>query len=312
LSTATRERFARLVRHSDADLAEVALLVCAEVEPDLDVEVELLRLDALADQMLAAGFRPGAPLDNAHALAGYLGGELGFQGDVVDYHDPGNALVTRVLDRRRGLPITLAIVYIAIARRIGVRAYGVNAPGHFLVGIGGPVRRPGFGSRHPAAGADLPPGTSGTPGTPGTEPPWTPSTPPSGPVVLDAFAGGTVLGMDEVEARVHDATSGLAQVGPEVLDPTPVPTVTRRLLNNLTRDFMREGDIQDAIWTVELKRLLPDSGQGDTRTLAEMLVQVGRYRRAAEVLEDWLDTHPDDEETVDLTVLAARARAKMN
>jgi regulator of sirC expression with transglutaminase-like and TPR domain len=274
-SSPSRERLARIVRERDCDLAEAALLCCVEVEPDLDVHAELLRLDALADRLRAGGFRPGAPPDDARALAAYLAGELGFTGDHETYHDPGNGLLTRVLDRRRGLPITLAIVYVAVGTRVGVRAFGINAPGHFLVGVGaGP--------------------TGGT------------------PVVLDPFHGGAVVSEDEIDERVRQATAGLSRFTPDLLRPPPAHLVVRRLLNNLTRDFLSEGDAEDALWTVELKRLLPDSGGEDARLAAELLVQLGRYRTAAETLEAYVDQAPGGEDVDELARLAMRARAKMN
>ena len=72
----------------------------------------------------------GARVD---ALNRYLFNELGFSGNRDQYEDPRNSCLNEVLDRRTGIPITLALVYIEVARRAGVRAEGVNFPGHFLV-----------------------------------------------------------------------------------------------------------------------------------------------------------------------------------
>lgn len=272
MSLWTRQRFAELGRRPSCDLAEAALLCCAEVEPDVDIDAELLRLDAYADQLLTTGFRPGDAHANAHALGRFLGDDLGFTGDVADYHDPQNGLLTRVLDRRRGLPITLAIVYEAVARRAGIRAFGVNAPGHFLLAVQGHDER-------------------------------------RAPAILDPFHGGEVLDEAGADARVQRATQGLGRFTRTLLRPSPPAVVLRRLLNNLTRDFLHRGDAEDALWTVELKRLLPDTGEEDLRAVSELLIQLGRYLEAAELIEDEVGRGDVDD---GLVHLAIRARAKMN
>src|SRR5690554_1242977 len=82
MSAASRERLVRLVRRHDADLAEAALLCCVEVEPDLDVDAALLRLDALADGLRTRRLPLDPPELAVRSLAGYLGEEHGFGGDV--------------------------------------------------------------------------------------------------------------------------------------------------------------------------------------------------------------------------------------
>jgi regulator of sirC expression with transglutaminase-like and TPR domain len=288
MTTESRRRLARIVQDPRCDLAEAALLCCVEVEPDLDVERELLRLDALADQLRADGFRPGSPRHNAATLTTHLARDHGFSGNAVEHHDPRNGLLTVVLDRKRGLPITLAIVYVAIGRRLGLRVFGINAPGHFLVGVGTAE------GRHPASAPPAPEGTRDV-------------------VVLDPFHGGAILRPADIDERIRRATAGLAGYEPEVVRPTPPAAVVRRLLNNLTRDFLAVGDAEDALWTVELKRIIPGSGPDDVETLAELLVKIGRYRHAAETIEAYLsEGAPPHIELEDLEKLAVRARAKMN
>lgn len=277
----SRLRFARVARAPNADLAEAALACCVEAEPDLDVDAELLRLDALADRLRTEGFTPGSAVENARTLSRYLAGDLGFAGDTNCYHDPRNGLLTHVLDRRRGLPITLSIVYIAIAERLDIPTFGVNAPGHFLVAVGASGLPTTGASRHPAADIE----------------------------VIDPFHRGAILSESDVTELVRRSTSGLGQFDPEMLRPPPPVTIVRRLLNNLTRDFLGQGDVENAVWTLELRRLLPDSGEDDVRALAELLVQIGRYRQAAESIEEYLGEAVG---AVDLGRVAVRARAKMN
>jgi regulator of sirC expression with transglutaminase-like and TPR domain len=72
-------------------------------------------------------------LGRVELLAGFLSGEVGLRGNAVDYYDPRNSYLNEVIDRRRGIPISLAVVYLAVGRRLGQPVSGLNAPGHFLV-----------------------------------------------------------------------------------------------------------------------------------------------------------------------------------
>jgi regulator of sirC expression with transglutaminase-like and TPR domain len=120
VSAATRERLAALLAGGPLDLAEANLLISAEATPDVDAAGCLDRIDALA----ARAEREG--------VAALLRGE-GFRGDADGYDDPRNSFLDQVLERRRGLPIALATLTLAVARRAGVPMEGIGLPGHFVV-----------------------------------------------------------------------------------------------------------------------------------------------------------------------------------
>lgn len=105
-------------------LDEAALLISACANPELDVASELHRLDDLA------GSIDGAGVDGVCRL---LFDDLGLQGDRQHYDDPANSYLDRVLDRRRGIPISLSVLLIEVARRRGIHLEAVGMPGHFLV-----------------------------------------------------------------------------------------------------------------------------------------------------------------------------------
>ena len=118
-------RFAALTARPGGDwpLDEALLLVAAHAQPDLDVEAELARLDALAD---------GVPDRSFDGVRLHLFDELGFAGDRATYHDPRNSFLPDVLDRRLGIPISLAILAMEVGRRCGVGIVGIGLPGHFV------------------------------------------------------------------------------------------------------------------------------------------------------------------------------------
>ncbi|MFF9057727.1 tetratricopeptide repeat protein [Streptomyces sp. NPDC014882] len=131
-----RRRFAEEARSERPDLSLLCLLVGAAADRTLDeagMDGAQVDLDALAGRV---PFRPGGPLAWAAALRELLGERLGFGGSAADYERLESSLLHRVLERRRGLPILLSVVWIEVARRAGAPVYGVALPGHFVVGFG--------------------------------------------------------------------------------------------------------------------------------------------------------------------------------
>lgn len=120
MSATTRRRLVALLGEPEPDLAELNLLVSAEARPELDLDAELGRIDALAE----AARRDGV----VAALRG-----SGVRGDSGSYDDPRNSFLDQVLERRRGLPIALATLTLAVAARVGVPLAGIGLPGHFVV-----------------------------------------------------------------------------------------------------------------------------------------------------------------------------------
>lgn len=116
------------------DLAALALSQLDHPGTDIAPYTQLL-ID-IGSRLQAVCADAESPADQAAALAAVLHGEFGFKGDVETYDAPLNGDMIRVLDRRRGLPVSLSILYVAAARRVGWTAQPLNTPGHVLVRIG--------------------------------------------------------------------------------------------------------------------------------------------------------------------------------
>ncbi len=114
------------------DVAEAALLIAQEEYPRLDVAAYLARLDALAQGASAVMEDRMAPAEHVARLNRFLFADCGFSGNHDSYYDPRNSFLNEVIDRRMGIPITLSIVYCAVAQRLGLPVHGVAFPGHFL------------------------------------------------------------------------------------------------------------------------------------------------------------------------------------
>lgn len=119
-------RFAALVSRQDRPLPvdEALLLIAAAADAGVDVASEQARLDELA---------AGVEEPTVDALCAHLFGTLGFAGDREDYYDARNSLLPAVLDRRLGIPLSLAVVTMEVGRRCGVAVEGIGMPGHYLV-----------------------------------------------------------------------------------------------------------------------------------------------------------------------------------
>ncbi|MEZ5180553.1 MAG: transglutaminase-like domain-containing protein [Acidimicrobiales bacterium] len=127
-----RERFAELVVAPRPSLGEGCLLIASHLGHPMSVDEGLDRLDALAaGALVASGGEAPVPLED---VVEHLFATVGFRGDRASYGDVRNSLLPEVLQRRRGIPITLSVVLLEVAGRLGAPAVGVGMPGHFLVG----------------------------------------------------------------------------------------------------------------------------------------------------------------------------------
>lgn len=130
-----RARFRSLVSRPEGslNLAEAALLMAKEEYPRLDVESYLRVLDSFADEIksrLPTNLDPRAIVAQ---LDRYLFDVQGFKGNSENYYDPRNSFLNEVMDRKLGIPITLSVVYMEVAWRLGLAVQGLSFPGHFLV-----------------------------------------------------------------------------------------------------------------------------------------------------------------------------------
>ena len=125
------DAFAELACVPDPPVEELALGLAAEFGA-VDAGPALARISELAEEVARElGLDGRAPVA---ALGAVIGRRHGFTGDTRDYDHPDNSMLPAVIERRRGLPITLSVLYVAVARRAGVPLQGVGLPGHFVVG----------------------------------------------------------------------------------------------------------------------------------------------------------------------------------
>ncbi len=129
-----RQFFQKEIHQPDEqiDLAKAALYIAQEEYPNLDTDEYLNALDTMAAEVERIPTQK-YPLRIIQGINQYLYDDLGFTGNTTDYYDPRNSFLNDVIDRRTGIPITLSLVYLEVARRIGFPMVGVGMPGHFLI-----------------------------------------------------------------------------------------------------------------------------------------------------------------------------------
>ena len=133
-----RHNFVRSVsRPADQiNLALSCLFIAAENDPDLDVPLYMGRISEITERIRQKVQNRYSFFDSLYSLNELLFDDLGFRGNVGNYYDIRNSLLNQVLDRKLGIPITLAVLYMEVGRRVGVPLTGVNMSGHFLLSAG--------------------------------------------------------------------------------------------------------------------------------------------------------------------------------
>lgn len=126
--------FAALVRDDQGfPLLEATAAVAMDEYPELDIQQLLGQVDQMAQRLQRRLPADAGPLERLRRLNQFFFGDLAFGGNVNHYYDPDNSYLNQVLERRRGIPITLGVLWLELAQGLGLPAQGVNFPGHFLV-----------------------------------------------------------------------------------------------------------------------------------------------------------------------------------
>jgi regulator of sirC expression with transglutaminase-like and TPR domain len=207
------EQFSVEIDRSDReiDLAKAALYICQIEYPDLDIARYLNILYEMATEVAKRLPETHYPLKTIQTINQYLYTELNFHGNETDYYNPVNSFLNDVLDRRTGIPITLAVVYLEIAKKIDFPMVGIGMPGHFLI-------RPNFKD----AG-----------------------------IFVDAFNGGEVLFAEDCRQKlIHIYQQDIPFLPPELLQPVTNRQILLRILNNLQANYLNQVDF-DRAYTIK-------------------------------------------------------------
>lgn len=232
----------------DVELVDILVELAADADPAADAAACRRELARLAD-----GCRQAAPRELASgslrqrllAISRQLFVVEGFRGDRQTYYRAVNSYLPEVLRRRQGLPITLGLVYLLVARELGLEMFGCNSPGHFVVGA---------------------------------------ALPDEGPWYVDAFGGGEVLSLADCLARLRELVGAGQDVSRATLVPASVATIVARMLRNLKQAHCLAEDWPALARVAErLVALAPTVAE--VRDLALCYLRLGRPRQSLSLLE---------------------------
>ncbi len=208
----------------------------------------------------------------AEALAGLIAGRYGYAGDAETYDDPANANLIRVIERRRGLPVALGIIWLHAARAAGWGAHGVDFPAHFLIALEGK----------------------------GTQ------------AVIDVFAGGVTLDARDLRVLLKRVEGEKAELRPGLLQPMNARRVLLRLQNNIMTRRLQAGDLAGALTcTEDMLRIAPDQAEL-WRQAAVMNQRLDRVSAALRCFERFLLLVPEGDAASRIRGAIDELRTRLN
>lgn len=259
----------------ELEMDRAALLIAAEEYPQLDVELYLAQLDSFAETARMRDDVFADPLIRIMRLGNLLFEELGFRGNTENYFDARNSFLNDVIDRRTGIPITLSVIMIEVARRIGLQLFGVGMPGHFLVKFADDEQE----------------------------------------IFIDPFHGGRILNEEscrEMIARMYD---GKLMFRPSFLQASGKRQILSRMLQNLKGIYAGAKDHHKTLGTIERILLINPDSAVEIRDRGMIHFATGRYVQARTDLEDYLRRVPlaeDEKEIKELLAQLHQRQAQLN
>ncbi len=257
--------FADLVEVSREDhlisLAETALTIARLEYPELAPGPYLARLESMASRVRSRLRTRPTTSEMTTLLSRVLFEEEGLRGNRDDYYDPRNSFLNDVLDRKLGIPITLSVVYMEVARRVGFATAGVGMPGHFLLKH--------YDNR-------------------------------SGEIFIDPFNRGCVLARDECEQRLIEISGGQLEMRQEFLRPITHRLILTRMLNNLREIYFTRQNFGKALNVIELLLAIPPRSPELLRERALARLNLDQYLGAAQDLGTYLKLQPEAPDAEDV------------
>jgi regulator of sirC expression with transglutaminase-like and TPR domain len=234
-------------------LLQGAIAISMHQMEDVDAAAVDATLQGYVDTVRSRvrGRQPQALLAHLHE---FLFEEQGFRGNTEDYYNPANSYLPAVIETKRGLPITLSLLYKIVAERLGLRSWGIGLPGHFLVGL------------------ELDGAT----------------------VLIDPFAQGRLITPGEAHERLQEMFGPEVQWSAELLRPASNRHWLTRILQNLLNVFGSTNRFADVAAVLEMEMLLWPDQNHLQRDLGLVLARCGLSQPASTWLDRYLQTNPDD------------------
>ena len=253
---------------SSVSLSRIALEIASDAYPNLDIERHLSRLASLTERV-----RVRCPSDaKPRVILGHVNWVLfieeGFRGNDAEYDDPRNSYLNDVLDRKTGIPISLSVLYAAVAEPLGVSLVGVNLPAHYVLRL---------------ETADP-------------------------PLFVDAYHSGAFLDREACERQVSTVVGRPIRLSDAQFAPCSASTIVERMLRNLKAIYVRSDDYVSALPVARRLAALDPNNVDDQRDWGLLAYKSGRPGEAVEPLARYREARADaeDAEVVHQLLRAAR------
>lgn len=254
------------------DIGEAALLLASLDRPQVGLERYRLHLGDLARAVERAAGGNSSTAAQLKALTGVIHGGEGYMGDNETYDDLQNANLIRVIDRRKGLPVALGILYLHAARAQGWKADGLAFPGHFLIALShGPER-----------------------------------------IILDPFAGCAIPGATGLRALIKTVSGPKAELTPACYAVLDDRHVLMRLLNNVRTRLTARGKFSQAVAVIERMLLIVPEEVVLHRDLGVLHAEAGNLKAAVSELSTFVNRTDDEEARHIAAALAQKIASRIN
>lgn len=244
-----------MTRAPDVDLTTAALELARDAYPLLDFDSVHGWIDDVADELVRSINLADSEEEALSLLRNSLAGTHELNGSREAYETPDGSFLNRIIESRRGIPIGLSVLYIAVAQKVGLNLQGVSAPGHFL-------------TRYESL---------------------------DGPLFVDPFCSGNILSYEEAVCRVQKMTMLSSDQAEEALEPVEPRPIILRMLNNLKALYARLGKWTAAWVVQHRIACLCPSAYSEKRDLALISLRANRTGQAIDLLESCLPSCPCDE-----------------
>lgn len=234
------------------DLGRAALAIALSDYPNLDIAAYLARIDQLAVEVVHRGAAGGDVYQSIAALNYVLFQHHGFRGNRDDYYDPKNSYLNEVIERKIGIPITLSLLYMEVAQRVGLALDGVGFPGHFLVRC---INK-------------------------------------DAEIVIDPFDNGEIKSREELGRMLEGLYGRAIGLRPEFLKPASKTEILRRMLGNLKAIFLRANDLVKLLAVLDRLIILAPAAVEEIRDRGSVYLRLECYPQARADFETYLRLAP--------------------
>lgn len=253
------------------DLARIALEIAADAYPSLDIEAYLARIAALAERVRPRCRRGASTRDILGQINWVLFVEEELRGNEDEYHDPRNSYLNEVLDRRLGIPISLSVLYRAVAEPLGLSVAGANLPAHFMLRVDDADQT------------------------------W----------FVDPFRSGTVMSREACRRRLSEILQQPVDLTDETAAPCPIAAVVSRMLRNLKAIHLRAEDLPSLLPVQRRLAALNPTDADEVRDLGVLCLRAERPGEAVDPLRSFLAAAPNDARAPELSALLDAARRRL-